>query len=215
MFVFQILKINTMERRDFLLKSGMLSAFGLIAPTSFAISPLLNPDEPLKAMALPPLPPLDHKGGMDIRVWIRSSMTNGVFSNVECSVAPKTMGPPPHWHKELDEIMYVAEGTASVLVKDEVVEIPAGGWHIRPRGIKHTFFNAQDTPLRFYDMYFNQPFEEYLEKIFHEFTEENGYTEGSEKKSRAIKALNDQFGLVFPENAFSQYDDIKKQYKLK
>lgn len=215
MFVFQILKINTMERRDFLLKSGMLSAFGLIAPTSFAISPLLNPDEPLKAMALPPLPPLDHKGGMDIRVWIRSSMTNGVFSNVECSVAPKTMGPPPHWHKELDEIMYVAEGTASVLVKDEVVEIPAGGWHIRPRGIKHTFFNAQETPLRFYDMYFNQPFEEYLEKIFHEFTEENGYTEGSEKKSRAINALNDQFGLVFPENAFSQYDDIKKQYQLK
>jgi mannose-6-phosphate isomerase-like protein (cupin superfamily) len=204
-----------MERRDFILKSGLLTAFGMVAPASFAMSQLQLPDNSLKAIAFPPLPPLDHKGGMDIRVWIRSSMTNGAFSNVETAVAPRTMGPPPHWHLELDEIMYVVEGTASVLVKDEVVEIPAGGWHLRPRMIKHTFFNAQDKPLRFFDMYFNQPFEEYLEKIFHEFTEENGYKEGSEKKSNAIAALNKQFGLIFPEDAFTQYADIVKQYGLK
>ena len=63
------------------------------------------------------------------------------------------MGPPPHYHRELDELMYVVEGTASVLVGKEIVEINAGGWHLRPREIKHTFWNASDEPLRFFDMY--------------------------------------------------------------
>lgn len=169
----------------------------------------------LQPVLLPSQPPLEHNNGMQIRVWVRSSMTNGLYSNVECAVAPKLMGPPPHYHKELDELMYVVEGTASVLVGDEVVEIQAGGWHLRPRLILHTFWNASDKPLRFYDMYFNQPFEEYLEQIFHELTPDKGYPEGSEKKNNAMTALNEKFGLVFPDNAFAKMQDIKQEFGLK
>jgi hypothetical protein len=63
-------------------------------------------------------------------------------------------------------------------------------------------------------MYFNQPFEEYLEQIFHKLTEENGYKEGSELKNNAIKKLNDDFGLVFNADAFDKYNEIKKKYDL-
>ena len=151
---------------------------------------------------------------MDIRTLIRSSMTNGVYSNVECAVAPKMMGPPPHYHKELDELMYVADGTASILIGNDIVEVQAGGWHFRPRLIKHTFWNASDKPLRFIDMYFNQPFEEYLERIFHELTVENGFPEGSEAKKNEINKLNEKFGLIFPPDAFSEREEIMKKFNL-
>lgn len=204
-----------MNRADFLRQVTLMTAFAGATPWvgEAAVTPLPLP--PIDPVLLPPRPPLQHNGGMDIRVWVRSEMTNGVFSNVECAVAPKTMGPPPHYHLELDELMYVVEGTASVLVGDEVVQVPSGGWHLRPRNFKHTFWNASEEPLRFFDMYFNQPFEQYLEQIFHELTEQKGYPEGSDKKTQQIMALNDKFGVKFPEDAFAQRDYLVKAYGLR
>jgi mannose-6-phosphate isomerase-like protein (cupin superfamily) len=203
-----------MERREFMLKSGILTAFGIMAQSTFGASQNVKLPNPLAPFLLPPLPPLDHKGGMDIRVWVRSSMTNGLYSNVETAVAPKVMGPPPHYHKELDELMYVIEGTASILIGDDIVEVQAGGWHLRPRMLKHTFWNASDKSLRFIDMYFNQPFEEYLESIFHELTPEKGYPDGSEARNKEMKILNEKFGLIFPSESFAERQEIVKRFGL-
>jgi mannose-6-phosphate isomerase-like protein (cupin superfamily) len=203
-----------MERRDFFFKSSLLAVFGIISQKSILASPVMPGINPVKPVLLPSLPPLDHKGGSDIRVWMRSSMTNGLYSSVECAVAPKVMGPPPHHHKELDEIMYVIEGTASILIDDDIVEVNAGGWHLRPRLIKHTFWNASDMPLRFIDMYFNQPFEEYLERIYHELTAENGFPEGSVAKINEINILNEKFGLIFSPTAFDERQEIIKKFGL-
>jgi mannose-6-phosphate isomerase-like protein (cupin superfamily) len=204
-----------MERRNFLMTTGLFAAFSALSPLAIGATPEIPVLDPLKPVLLPGLTPLDHKGGMDIRVWMRTSMTNGLFSSVECAVAPKLMGPAPHHHLELDEIMYVIEGTASVLVGDEVVEVNAGGWHLRPRLITHTFWNASEKPLRFIDMYFNQPFEDYLERVFHELTPENGYPSGSEKKSREISALAEKFGLVHLPDAWEKRKEIAAKYGLK
>ena len=204
-----------MQRRDFLHKSGLLASMGLLSTA--ALSSPINSTNPidLKPILLSPLPPLEHNGGLNIRTWVRSEMTGGVYSNVETAVAPKTMGPPPHYHKELDELMFVLEGTANVLVGKDIVEVKAGGWHFRPRLIEHTFWNATNTSLRFIDMYFNQPFEQYLERIFFELTEKNGYPEGSEAKIKELNFLNQKFGVVFSETSFKDFDDIKKRFGLK
>jgi mannose-6-phosphate isomerase-like protein (cupin superfamily) len=204
-----------MERRNFLMTTGMFAAFSALSPITMAATQNKLVVDPLKPVLLPGMPPLDHKGGMDIRVWMRSAMTNGLFSSVETAVAPKTMGPPPHHHLELDEIMYVAEGTASVLVGTEVVEVQAGGWHLRPRMITHTFWNASDKPLHFIDMYFNQPFEEYLERIFHQLTPENGYVDGSDKKNKELASLNEKYGLVFSPTSWDERMAIANKYGLK
>jgi len=207
-----------MERRDFFIKNSMLAAFGCLSLTGFAAladKDEVNNPESIKPVLLPALPPLDHKGGMDIRVRVRSTMTNGLYSNVECAVAPKTMGPQPHYHKELDELMYVVEGTASILIGDDIVQVEAGGWHLRPRMIKHTFWNASEKPLLFIDMYFNQPFEEYLERIFHELTVENGFPDGSEAKKNEMARLHEKFGLFSPPDAYAQKQEIIKKYGLK
>jgi len=204
-----------MERRDFVLKSSILAAFGGLSQSGMSSPQVPTVSDPILPFLLPSMPPLDHKGGMDIRVWVRSSMTNGLYSSVETAVAPKLMGPSPHYHKELDELMYVIDGTASILIGDEVVEVQAGGWHLRPRMLKHTFWNASDQPLRFFDMYFNQPFEEYLEQIFHELTPEKGFPEGSEAKNNKMKMLREKFGLFSPPNASAEKQEIMKKYGLK
>ena len=197
------------------MSAALMTAFGGLPQNTFGQLPQLALEDSIKPVLLPALPPLDHKGGMDIRVWMRSSMTNGLFSSVECAVAPKMMGPAPHWHKELDELMLVLEGTASVLVGDEVVEVQAGGWHLRPRMLKHTFWNASYKPLRFIDMYFNQPFENYLERVFHELTSEKGYPSGSEAKGKEIKRLHEEYGLMAAADSGAERQAMIKKYGLK
>jgi len=203
-----------MERKDFLMNTGILAALGAFPGMSLANGTKANPATGVKPLLLQGLPPLDHNGGMEIRVWVRSAMTNGLFSSVECAVAPKTMGPAPHHHKELDELMYVLEGTASVLVGEEIVEVNAGGWHLRPRMITHTFWNSTDKPLRFIDMYFNQPFEEFLERVFYQLTEANGFPDGSEVKTREINRLVERFGLVYGPDAGDKRNELMKRFGL-
>jgi mannose-6-phosphate isomerase-like protein (cupin superfamily) len=104
--------------------------------------------------------------GMPVGVKLRHEQTNGQISFVEVSLAPRQMGPPPHVHHALDEIMRVTEGIVSVLEGDKVVEVAAGGWHFRPRGLVHTFWNGHDMPAKFIDMYpSTQDFAHYLEEL--------------------------------------------------
>ncbi len=161
-------------------------------------------NENLSPFFLPPVEPLQPgPGGLDIRTWVRSSQTNMQYSCVEFAVAAKKMGPEPHYHKELDELMYVLDGTATVMVEDTIYEIPAGGWHFRPRGMVHTFFNNSDKSFRGIDMYFNQDFEEYLEEIFHKIIpdmQKNKLTMADPAIAKQMHALHEKFGLVgFPE----------------
>jgi mannose-6-phosphate isomerase-like protein (cupin superfamily) len=140
-----------------------INPFNAAAITAADISPMLKP------FYLPPLPPLlPGPGGLDIRTWVRSSQTNKQFSCVETAVSPRKMGPAPHVHAQLDELMLVLDGTATVWMDGKTEEVAAGGWHLRPRKIEHTFWNASDKPLRFIDMYFNQNFEDFLEELFHQ-----------------------------------------------
>jgi quercetin dioxygenase-like cupin family protein len=163
--MFTDMKSKIMQRKEFIL-SGLMAG---IAVTGFGKSLSSTKDTTvLQPFYLPPdNDVLDPAGGVAIRVKVRSSQTNMQYSSVDIAVAPKTMGPAPHLHDALDELMYVHEGTVHVLVGKEVYEVKAGGWHFRPRGIVHTFWNAsEDTIARCTDMYFNQNFEDFLEELF-------------------------------------------------
>jgi mannose-6-phosphate isomerase-like protein (cupin superfamily) len=167
-------KTTTLSRRDLVQQLTLMTAvaglsqFASCAQPSQKINEHVIPNA-LTPFYLPPSAPLaPGPGGLDIRTIIRSTQTNNQFSCVETAVAPKTMGPAPHIHQDLDEIMLVLEGTATVIVEGKVEEIQTGGWHLRPRKIEHTFWNGSDKKLRFVDMYFNQNFEDFLEELFHQ-----------------------------------------------
>ncbi|GAB3926321.1 hypothetical protein GCM10028804_29760 [Larkinella terrae] len=160
--------------------------------------------DPLQPFYLPPLEPLQAgPEGLSIRTRVRQTQTRGQFSCVEFAVAPKKMGPAPHLHQALDELMYVLEGTINVMVGEKVYDVQAGGWHLRPRGIVHTFWNVTDKPAVGIDCYFQQPFEDYLEASIHTIPE-TAKTRGLAMNSPEIQAmyhdLRQKFGLVsFPE----------------
>ncbi|TFF40637.1 cupin domain-containing protein [Mucilaginibacter psychrotolerans] len=160
--------------------------------------------KPLLPFYVPPQKPLQPgPGGIDIRTLVRSSKTNLQFSCVETAVAARTMGPAPHLHKNLDELMLVLEGTATVMVDGKVEEIEAGGWHFRPRKLEHTFWNNSEKPLRFIDMYFNQNFEDFLEELFHQIFPDmmkNQLTPKDPQIAQRLKSLDKRFGVTtFPE----------------
>ena len=163
----------------------------------------------------PPESPLEAPAGLNIRIRVRSIQTSNQFASAEVLLMPRTMGPAPHYHKELDEVMFVQKGVASVMVGDEVHDVKAGGWHIRPRNIPHTFWNAQDEKLVFFDMYFNQNFEDFLEELSHKIIPEMMEKKIARNDPVYVKRLNDlysKFGIVaFPE----QRQPIIDKYGLK
>jgi quercetin dioxygenase-like cupin family protein len=189
-----------MERRDFLFTSALPGLLFSMKPT---VAGTVNSD-PLQPFYLPPLPPLEPgPRGLNIRTRIRQNQTNGQFSCVEFAIAAKKMGPVPHLHKDLDELMYVVDGTITVLVDETEYPVQAGGWHLRPRGIVHTFWNATNKPAVGIDCYFQQPFEEYLEASSHtipEYARANGLSMDAPEIQAKYKALQQQFGMVgFPQ----------------
>ena len=152
--------------------------------------------------------------GKDSGTKLRAEYTNGQLTAQELFMPPKQMGPPPHLHKELDEVMIVLEGTIHVLVGKEVVELHAGDWHVRPHGIVHTFWNAGDVPARLIDLYPNQDlitfFEDFLR--MQKRLQNEGVSMQSPEFQKQNKELLDKFGIeMFPD----QLPPILEKYGLK
>lgn len=195
------------SRRDALQKMSVITAgmflLALIsckenAPQENAETENVKPPIPF---LIPPKKPLETGTmGSEMRTIIHSSQTNKQFSCVEAILAPKKIAGIPHKHADLDELMYVMEGTASVLMGDEVVEVSAGSWHLRPRNIVHVVWNSGNENLRLYDMYFNQNSEDYLEEVYHQIIPDvikRNLTFEDPEIAKKVSALDKKFGLTY------------------
>lgn len=151
--------------------------------------------------------------GVVVEIKLTHAQTANQFSSVEVAVAPKTMGPAPHLHDNLDEIMYVLEGEASVLVGEKTTVIKAGGWHLRPHGIAHTFWNASEKPLRFIDMYPNQNFEDFFPELsaLVGTLMRKGVSPASGEFVSEMQALDTKWGMTA---YYDQRQPIVEQYGL-
>lgn len=206
-----------MERRHFL-AAGLLA--GLDAPSRSSVQSRLpvfagNDRGPLKPFYTPPAPVKMEPNGFGSRFPVRSSQTNVQFSCMEGIMGAKLMGPAPHLHKELDELMFVQEGTVSILVGEKVYQVEAGGWHLRPHGIVHTFWNATDKPARFVDMFFNQDFDNFLEAMFVRLIPDlikRGVPLTSKEATQKMDKLNAQYGITMFDD---QRQPIMDKYGLK
>lgn len=145
---------------------------------------------------------------------IRSEHTNGQFCCQEITLQPKYAGPPPHIHKDLDEIMFVIEGAAQVMVGDTVTEVRAGDYHLRPHGVVHTFWNSGDVPVRFIDMYPNQDFISFFEELIR--IENNLKSKGLDLLSPEGQRLNTALLKKYGTELFlDQYPPLLQKYGLK
>ena len=149
-----------------------------------------------------------------IDLKIRFEQTNNQFASTETNVPPKTMGPSPHVHKDLDEVMRVIKGTASVLLGDQIYQVEEGGWLVRPHGIVHTFWNATEEPITFIDLFPNQNFDLFLEelvKIFNQLQVE-GLAPNSKEGQRRQDVLHTEWGITMYHD---QRQGIMDKYGLK
>ena len=104
-------------------------------------------------------------GVNDITFKLDSSQTSGNLGSAEMLIQSGHMGAVPHYHSMFDEVVRVLEGTLTVLVGETTYEVPAGGWHLRRRGVMHAFWNAGTVPARSIEIYIPGGHEAFMKEI--------------------------------------------------
>jgi mannose-6-phosphate isomerase-like protein (cupin superfamily) len=78
---------------------------------------------------------------------------------------PHTHGPGAHSHEDNDEVFYVLEGTASVLVGEGWIDAPAGSFFLIPAGNTHDFANRTDRQTGLLNVFIPGGFERNMPAI--------------------------------------------------
>ncbi|MBN8836309.1 MAG: cupin domain-containing protein [Sphingobacteriia bacterium] len=115
-------------------------------------------------------------GEMEIVFKFESKDTGGVLGVWESVIQPGELGAPPHYHVKTDEFCRVLEGTVTILTGDTVTEVKAGGWHLRPKGVVHTFWNSGKIPAKTIDLSLPGQHAAYMQELATMF--ENGKRPG-------------------------------------
>lgn len=145
-------------------------------------------------------------GEMDILFKLDESQTGGHIGLWETVIQPGELGAPPHFHKNIDELCYVREGTLHVLCGTELQEVPAGGWHLRPRGLVHTFWNSGPLPARTIDICLPGGHERYMKELASLFED------GKRPVPGAMQQLENKYDIHY---RFDLLQDILDRYKVK
>lgn len=94
-------------------------------------------------------------GASTVTIKATGEETDGSFYLGESVIEPGFPGPPPHRHKRLHDMFYVLDGTLTMRVGDESLELAPGSFACVPPGVVHTFSNRSDAAVRFLN--FNTP----------------------------------------------------------
>lgn len=115
------------------------------------------------------IPPGGGKNGKigdgDIAFKLNKNQTYGHLGVTESTLPVGFLGAPPHLHKGFDEICRVTEGTLTIMVGDELFTVEAGGWHLRPKGIVHSFWNTGKVTAKFIELYVPGGHEAYMNEL--------------------------------------------------
>lgn len=80
-------------------------------------------------------------------------------------VDPHSDGPGAHSHDANDEIFYVIEGTASLLVGDTWIDGSKGSFFLVPAGTTHDFANRTDQPMGLFNVFIPGGFEKNMPAV--------------------------------------------------
>lgn len=86
-------------------------------------------------------------GGLTID-YLRDGAADRTLGNFELTVQPGANVPPPHSHRDNEEMVYVLEGTLRYTVDGVVRDLGPGEWMHTPRGSVHGFSNPHDKAVK-------------------------------------------------------------------
>lgn len=104
-------------------------------------------------------------GAGNIAFKLNRQQTAGHVGITESELPVGFLGAPPHYHKTFDEICRVTQGELTILVGKELYQVKAGDWHLRPRGIVHSFWNTGTKPAKFIELYAPGGHEAYMNAL--------------------------------------------------
>lgn len=142
-------------------------------------------------------------GRMDMLFKFEGKDTGETLGVFETIIQPGELGAPPHYHSKTDEFCRVLEGTVMILTGDTVTEVKTGGWHLRPKGVVHTFWNSGTAPAKTIDLSVPAGHVAYLEELATMF--ENGKQPGAGD----IRKLEGKYDIHY---RFDLLDGIVKKY---
>lgn len=144
-------------------------------------------------------------GDMQLNFKLSKEQTAQHLGVWETVIQPGELGAPPHYHTGFDEICRVLEESVFILTGEELIEVKAGGWHLRPRGVVHTFWNSGSTPAKTIDLCVPGGHENYLQDLAHLF--ENG----NRPKPDDFKRLEQQHDIHY---RFDLLQGIMQKYQV-
>ncbi len=115
---------------------------------------------------------LHELAGVKLFVKANKEETNGSWSLIEYHAPANFAGPPPHFHKMMEETFYVLEGTPSFHLDGKKITGAAGSFIYIPVGMLHTFSNMSDVPAKFLVHMSPGGFEKYFDEVAALFKEE-------------------------------------------
>jgi len=94
-------------------------------------------------------------GPTTVTIKATGKETNDSFYLGEGVFEPGFPGPPPHRHRRLHDMFYVLDGTLTMRLGDQTLELEPGSFVCVPPGVVHTFSNPSDTAVKILN--FNTP----------------------------------------------------------
>jgi quercetin dioxygenase-like cupin family protein len=87
-------------------------------------------------------------GGLELRFLIDETSGTGSLVIFEFIVPPNARVPAPHFHREVDEVIYALEGATTTTRGGQKHELRAGQSLFVPRGVVHTHENLHGETAR-------------------------------------------------------------------
>ena len=87
-------------------------------------------------------------GSLELNFLMDGDDTDGTLVQFELIVPPNAKVPAPHFHVEVDEALYVLEGTLTQTIGTEIFELQPGDKCFVKRGLVHGFTNLHNKTAR-------------------------------------------------------------------
>ncbi len=91
--------------------------------------------------------------------------TGDRYAISEWWLEPRSPGPGAHLHEHHEDIVYVLEGTASILVGEEWRDLAKGSFLRIPANVMHDFENRSDAEVGLLNIFMPGGFEEMMPSI--------------------------------------------------
>lgn len=97
---------------------------------------------------MPPIKETIRIGAIQLDFLLDGDDTNNTLVMFEMVVQPNAKVPAPHFHVEVDEVLYGLEGTLTQTIGNDTLELKAGDRSFIKRGMVHGFTNVHNVPAK-------------------------------------------------------------------